>query len=67
MCGGERDVLLGMPILREDDVIELSRQGVDHRNHPVSLGDPQGSPRHKVVLYVDDQENVSGLKVSHVG
>jgi hypothetical protein len=51
-----------MPILGENDVLELSRDGVDDRNYLIAFGDGQGIARHEVVLDVDDEEGVVGLE-----
>ena len=65
VSGGEGDVRGGMPVLGENDVIELLREGVDDGDHSVAVGDGQGPPGHEVVLDVDDEEGVCGLKDMH--
>ena len=39
VCGGEGDVLPGVPVLGEDDVFEFSGEGVDDGDDGVALGD----------------------------
>jgi hypothetical protein len=65
--GGEGDVPAGVPVLGEDDVVELLREGVDDRNYFVAFGDGERASHSvdrgaEVVLYVDDEEGVGGLK-----
>jgi hypothetical protein len=67
MGGGEGDVTFGMPVLGEDDVGETGGEGVDGGNDGVAVGDGEGSAcsidwRAEIVLEVDDEEDVVGLK-----
>jgi len=59
--GGEGDVLGGVPVLSENDVVELLREGVDKGDNLIAFGDSQGSAGHEVVLDVNDEECVVGL------
>ena len=61
MRGGEGDVLGRMPVLGENDVVELLRESVDDGNNLIAFGDSECSTRHEVVLDVDDEESVVGL------
>jgi len=65
MSSGEGDVCRGVPVLGEDDVIKFLGQGVDDGDYGVSVRDGQGSAGHEVVLDVDDEEGVCGLKYVH--
>lgn len=59
--GGEGDVTDGMPVLGEDDVLELFADGVDDGDDSVAVLYRQGSARGEVVLNVDDEEGIVGL------
>ena len=55
----------GVPVLGEDYVLETLGEAVDDGDDLVALGDGERSAysinsRAEVVLYVDDQESVSG-------
>ena len=63
--GGEGDVLGGVPVLGEDNVVELFCEGVDEGDYGVAVFDGQCSARHEVVLDVDDEEGVGGLDSDH--
>jgi len=39
MGGGEGDVLGGMPVLGEDDMVEVFCEGVDERDYGVAVCD----------------------------
>ena len=58
--GGEGDVAVGMPVLGEDDVIELLGDGVDEGDDLVALSDGERASGHEIVLDVDDEEGVAG-------
>lgn len=64
MRGGEGDVSGGVPVLREDDVVEFSGESVDDGDYFVAFGDGERASRHEVVLYVDDEEGVGGLEIA---
>ena len=59
----EGDVLGGMPVLGEDDVVEFLGKGVDDGDDGVAVGYGQGAAGHEVVLDVDDEECVGGLEL----
>lgn len=59
---GEGDVLLGVPILGEEDVLELVGEGVDARNKGVSFDNGEGAAGAEVILNIDDEEGVGGLE-----
>ena len=67
--GGEGDVLGGVPVLGEDDVVELFREGVDDGNYFVAFGNGERASDSvdggaEVILDVDDQEGVGGLEIA---
>src|SRR5208337_3808693 len=57
----ERCVIGWMPILGEDDVPKARRYAHDRRNHLVAAGHRQRSAGTKIVLHVDDDQNVAGF------
>ena len=66
--GGEGDVSGGVPVLGEDDVVELLREGVDDGNYFVAFGNGERASDSvdcgaEVVLYIDDEEGVGGLEL----
>lgn len=61
----ERDVAGGVPVLSEDDVVELCSESVDTGDDLVATTDGKGAAGHEVVLHVDDEEGVGGLEVEH--
>lgn len=61
--GGEGNVLGGVPVLGEDDVVELFCEGVDEGDYGVAVWDGQCAAGHEVVLDVDDEECVGGLEL----
>ena len=65
--GGEGDVLGGMPVLSEDDVVELLREGVDERDDLIAVDYREVAAGTEVVLYVDDEKGVGGLRCDHHG
>ncbi len=60
---GEGDVVAGMPVLGEDDVVEAGGEGVDAGDDGVAVGDGQGAAGEKVELHVDDEERVGGAEL----
>jgi hypothetical protein len=59
-----------MPVLGEEDVVEVTGEGVDAGNDLVSAGDGEGAAdavgwRAEVVLEVDDEEGVGGWIEGH--
>ena len=62
VCGGEGDVLSGVPVLGEDDVGEFFCEGVDDGDYGVAFWDGEVASGHEVVLDVDDEESVGGLE-----
>jgi hypothetical protein len=59
----EGDVLGGVPVLGEDDVVKFLGEGVDEGDDGVAVGYGQGAARHEIVLDVDDQESVGGMEL----
>ena len=59
----EGDVLGGMPVLGEDDVVEFLGKGVDDGDDGVAVGHGQGAAGHEIVLDVDDEQSVAGLEL----
>ena len=55
---GEGDVAVGVPVLREDYVVEAGGEGVDAGQNGVAVRDGQGAVGKKVQLHVDDEEGV---------
>lgn len=67
MRGGEGDVLDGMPVLGEDNVVELLREGVDEGDDLIAVGYGEVAAYSvdcgaEVVLYVDDEQSVVRLE-----
>jgi hypothetical protein len=67
MRAGKRDVSARVPILGEEDVVELLREGIDAGDDGVALTDFKGSAdaverRKEVSLHVDDKESVRGAE-----
>jgi len=48
-----------MPVLGEHDVREFLRQGVDQRHDLVAARHGEAAARTKIVLHVDDEQNVA--------
>lgn len=67
MRGGKRDVLGGMPVLGEDDVLELLRERVDRWDDLIAFGYGEVAAGAKVVLHVDDEQGIIGLGCDHHG
>ncbi len=66
--GGEGDVVGGVPVLGENDVVESLGEGVDGGHDVVGAGDGERSAdavegRAEVVLEIDDEEGVGWLEV----
>ncbi len=55
---GEGVVVGGVPVLREDDVLETRRDGMDDRNDGVAVGNGKRTAGAEIILHVDDDENV---------
>jgi K+/H+ antiporter YhaU regulatory subunit KhtT len=51
-------VVWWVPILREDDVLKPFYQVINDGDNFVSIGDGKRTARTKVVLDIDDEENV---------
>jgi hypothetical protein len=47
-----------MPILCENNVLELRRDPIDDSDHGVPIGHSQRAAGTKIVLYVDDDQDV---------
>ncbi len=56
MRRGERDVPRRMPVLRQDDLVEVQRDAVDRRDHLVPARHRQRAAGQEVILDVDDQQ-----------
>lgn len=65
--GGERDVCGGVPVLSEDHVIEFLREGVDRRDDLIAAGYFKGATGAEVVLNIDDEQSIVGLRCDHHG
>ena len=50
----------GVPVLGEDDVIEVCSGAVNGGDDGVAVGDGQGAAGAEVILHVDDDEGVGG-------
>ena len=61
--GSEGDVLLRVPVLGEDDMVEFLGEGVDEGDYSVAIGDREIASGHEVVLDVDNEEGVGGLEL----
>ncbi len=58
MRGCERRVMLGVPILGEDDVFKQRSDAMDGADHGVSIGNGKRPARAEIVLHVNDDENI---------
>ena len=58
VSGGEGGMRGRVPVLREDDVLELWRNPVNHGNDRIAVCNGQCPSGAEVVLYVDHDENV---------
>jgi len=58
MDGSEGVVVSGVPVLGEDDVLEMSRGAMDGSNDGVSIGNCKGAAGAEIVLDVDHEEDV---------
>jgi hypothetical protein len=47
-----------MPVLRKNNVAEAGRNAIDGVDHGVAISHGQRAARAKVVLYIDDNQNV---------
>jgi hypothetical protein len=65
--GGEGDVLRGVPVLGEENVVEAVGEDVDEREDFVATGDGEGSSGHEVGLEIDEEECGGGLVDGHGG
>jgi hypothetical protein len=63
MRRGKRTVIRRMPILREHNVLKLRRNTVDGSNHFIATGDCQGATGAKIILHIDDEENVARINL----
>jgi len=55
-----------MPVLGEDDVLELAAQPVDERNDLISAIDSECAAGAEVVLEIDNKKYIGGLADFHV-
>lgn len=61
MRRGEGDVSGWMPVLGEDDMLELLAEPVDEGDDLITVFDGERSAGTEIVLQVDDDERVGGL------
>jgi hypothetical protein len=55
---GEGDVAAGVPVLGEDDVVELRGEGVDAGEDGVAVSDRERAAGEEVELHVDDEQGI---------
>ena len=60
MATGEGEVIARVPVLGEDDVGEVRRDAMDRLDDGVAIGHGERAAGAEVILYVDDEEDVSG-------
>src|SRR5204862_3780305 len=60
MRGGKRLVPGGMPVLCEDDVLEMCGEPIDEGDKLIAARNGKASARTEIVLNVNDQQNISG-------
>ena len=60
MGRGERDVAARMPVLGHHDIVEAPAEPVDRGDDLVAAGDGRLAAGQKIVLQVDDEEEVVG-------
>ncbi len=58
MCRRERDVSGRVPVLRQNDILERLRNGVDQRHDLVTLLNGEAPAGHEAVLHIYDDEGV---------
>jgi hypothetical protein len=56
--GGEGIVVGGVPVLGEDDVLEMPRRSMDWLDNSVAVGNGECSAGAEVILYVDHDQDV---------
>ena len=59
MAARKRTVAHRVPVLGQNNMIELFREAVDYRDNLVTLRNLQRASRTKVVLDIDDQKKVA--------
>src|SRR5579863_5188632 len=47
-----------MPILRQDDMVKAFDKAIDDRHHAVAVSNRKRSARTKIILHVDDQQQI---------
>ncbi len=52
----------GVPVLRQDDVIEAGGERVETRNDLVAPCYGEGASGEEVVLHIDDKKNIRGAR-----
>src|SRR6188508_1089971 len=58
MARSERGMARGMPVLGDDDVLELAREAIDERHDLVAALHFERAARAEVVLHVDDDQAI---------
>src|ERR1700760_3210642 len=59
MIGSKRVVIPRMPVLGQDHMAEGPGDAMDHRHDILAPGNRQGAPITKVVLHINDKQNVT--------
>jgi hypothetical protein len=58
MVGGEGDMVLRMPVLREHDIFKFLRHAVDRGHNLLAARYSQGAARAKVILNIHHDQGV---------
>jgi hypothetical protein len=58
MGRGERKMIGRVPVLRQNDVLKSRRDTMDGRDYLIAAGNGERAAGAKIVLHVDDEENV---------
>ncbi len=67
MAGGEGDVAGRMPVLRNDDGLEILGDLIDDGHHGIAIGDCERPAGAKIVLDIDHQQGSFILHGSNIG
>ena len=65
MRAGKRDMALRVPVLGQDDMIELRCERVDTGNDLVAALNLERAAGQEVKLHIDNKENVGGSEIKH--
>ena len=60
---GEGDVATGMPVLGEDNVVEMRGEGVDTGYDRIAISDRECAAGEEVDLHVDDEQRVGWAEI----